>query len=110
MARAKHGKHTDGKYSRRPNAFAKVSEETREMKTSYDVTKHSLVPKHAKASDKEKKELLEKYQISMTQLPRIVLSDPAIAHLDAEEGDIIRITRPSHVSGESTFYRRVVNG
>ena len=80
------------------------------MKTSYDVTKHNLVPKHAKASDKEKKELLEKYQITIAALPRILISDAGIAHLDAEEGDVIKITRPSHIVGESIFYRRVVNG
>lgn len=80
------------------------------MKAKYDVTKHVLVPKHSKASEKEKKELFEKYQISIRELPRILKSDPGIVHLGAEEGEIIKIIRPSQTAGESTFYRRVING
>ena len=80
------------------------------MKAKYDVTKHVLVPKHAKASEKEKRELLERYQISIRELPRIVMSDPAIQHLDASEGDIIKIVRPSPTAGETVFFRRVING
>ena len=41
------------------------------MKTAYDVTKHMLVPKHVKASDKDVKDLLDKYHISVYQLPKI---------------------------------------
>lgn len=79
-------------------------------KTAYDVTKHILVPKHAKASEKEVKEVLEKFHITELQLPRILVSDPAIQHLDVKEDDIIKITRPSPTAGETTFYRRVVTG
>jgi len=80
------------------------------MKAKYDVTKHVLVPKHAKASEKEKKDLFEKYQISIRELPRIVKSDPAIQHLNIEEGDIVKIVRPSPTAGEVVFFRRVMNG
>jgi len=68
---------------------------------------HVLVPKHEKASEKEKNEILEKYNISLKQLPRISKKDPSIAHLDVEPGDLIRITRKSATSGSSTFYRVV---
>jgi len=68
---------------------------------------HVLVPKHEKASEKEKNELLEKYNVSLKQLPRISKKDPAIAHLDVEPGDVIRITRKSPTSGISIFYRVV---
>jgi DNA-directed RNA polymerase subunit H len=80
------------------------------MKAKYDVTKHILVPKHAKASEKEKKDLLESYKITIRELPRMVKSDPALQLLDIDEGDVIKITRPSPTSGETVFYRRVVNG
>lgn len=80
------------------------------MKAKYDVTKHALVPKHAKASEKEKKDILERYNITLHQLPRILKSDPAIDHLDADDGDVIKITRASPTAGETVFYRRVVNG
>lgn len=80
------------------------------MKTAYDVTKHILVPKHAKASEKEIKDVLDKFQITASQLPRILVSDPAIQHLDVKEDDVVKITRPSPTAGETTFYRRVVTG
>jgi DNA-directed RNA polymerase subunit H len=78
--------------------------------TTYDVTKHALVPEHKKLSDKDSKELLEKYGITARELPKIVLTDPAIQHLDIKEGDIIKITRENPHSGSSIFYRRVTNG
>ena len=80
------------------------------MKTAYDVTKHMLVPKHVKASDKDVKELLDKYHISLYQLPKILVSDPAIQDLEIKEDDVIKITRPSATAGETVFFRRVVSG
>lgn len=74
----------------------------------YDVSKHVLVPKHTKVSEKEKKELFEKYALDLENLPRIYKSDPAILTLDVKEGDIIKIVRKSPTTGEATFYRRVV--
>ena len=75
----------------------------------FDVTEHVLVPKHSKISDKEKKELLDKYSASLKELPRILKADPAIQNLDVKEGDIIKILRKSPTAGEIVFYRRVVN-
>ncbi len=79
------------------------------MTKKFDVTKHELVPKHVIISEKEKKELTEKYKLSIPNFPRIIIKDPAIAHLKAKEGDVIKIIRPSRTAGESIFYRRVTN-
>jgi DNA-directed RNA polymerase subunit H len=68
---------------------------------------HVLVPKHDKCSEKEKTEVLEKYNISLKQLPRISKKDPAIVHLDVEAGDVIKITRKGSNAGSATFYRVV---
>ena len=76
--------------------------------SKFDVAKHELVPKHAKLSEKEMKELFEKYAIDLPNLPRIFKSDPSIQHLDVKEGDIIKISRKSPTAGETLFYRRVV--
>ena len=76
----------------------------------FDVTKHILVPKHTKASEKDKKDLFEKHAIVLENLPRIFKSDPVIAEMDVKEGDVIKITRPSPTAGTTTFFRRVVNG
>ena len=74
-----------------------------------DITKHILVPKHTVLSDKEKKETLEKYHVSLAELPKIPKNDAAIKHLNAKIGDIIKILRNSHTAGESVFYRVVVS-
>jgi DNA-directed RNA polymerase subunit H len=54
--------------------------------------------------------LFEKYNISIKELPKISRKDPAIEHLDAKEGDIIRIERESLTAGKTVYYRGVVNG
>ncbi|MBT3323756.1 DNA-directed RNA polymerase subunit H [archaeon] len=72
-----------------------------------DVSKHILVPKHEKLSEEEAKGILTKYNTSEKRLPRILNTDPALRGLDAEIGDIIRITRKSQTVG-TTFYYRVV--
>jgi len=79
------------------------------MGKKFDVTRHVLVPKHAIISEREKKELTEKYRLSIQNFPRIMAKDPAIQHLKAKEGDIVKITRPSKTAGEAVFYRRVTN-
>ncbi len=67
-----------------------------------------LVPAHSKLSEKEKKELFEKYSIELPNLPRIFKNDPAIQHLDIKEGDIVKVSRKSPTAGDISFYRRVV--
>lgn len=78
-------------------------------KAEIDLTKHDLVPKHLKLSEKEKKDLLAQYKISVRELPKIDPKDPAMGHLNAKEGDIIKIIRPSRTAGEIFFYRRVTS-
>lgn len=75
-----------------------------------DITRHTLVPKHELLSEKEKEELLKKYGVTLKQLPRILLSDPAIRHLNAKVGDVIKITRKSPTAGTSIYYRVVKKG
>jgi DNA-directed RNA polymerase subunit H len=70
---------------------------------------HALVPKHEKLNEKEKKELLEKYHISLSELPKMSSKDPAIFNLNAKENDIIRISRKSLTAGETKFYRGILN-
>jgi DNA-directed RNA polymerase subunit H len=77
-------------------------------KPKFDVRLHSLVPKHSKLSQKEKEEMLSKYNVNIKQLPKISMADPAIQTLNAKEGDIIKIIRASPTAGESVYYRCVV--
>ncbi len=77
---------------------------------SKEKMEHFLIPEHEKISEKEKEELLKRYNVDLLELPKIKKTDPAIRHLDVKIGDIIRITRQSPTAGKSIFYRVVVNG
>ncbi|RJQ17376.1 DNA-directed RNA polymerase subunit H [Candidatus Woesearchaeota archaeon] len=74
------------------------------------VKNHNLVPKHAKLSEKDKKQLLEQYHITIADLPKIFTDDPAIQELDVKPGDVIKISRNSTTAGEVFFYRAVIEG
>jgi DNA-directed RNA polymerase subunit H len=71
--------------------------------------KHVLVPVHTKLNKKEEEELLQKYNVAKVQLPKILVTDPAIAHLNPGEGDIIKIERKSPTRGIALYYRVVIN-
>ena len=79
------------------------------MAKKFTTDKHSLIPKHVKLNDKEKQALLERYNISLKQLPKILVTDPALANLNVKSGDVIKIVRQSPTAGESIFYRGVIN-
>lgn len=79
------------------------------MKKKFKADKHILIPKHSKLSDAQKEKLLEKYNISINDLPKILKTDPAIISLDAKPGEIIKITRNSQTAGEAVFYRVIVD-
>ena len=74
-----------------------------------DITKHVLIPKHSKLSDKDKAQVLSQYGIVAENLPRILKADSAIADLGVSSGDVIKIVRSSPTAGESIFYRVVVD-
>ena len=76
-------------------------------KKKFKVDKHFLTPKHIKLSEKEKAQLLQKYNISTKELPRILKHDAAIANLSVSNRDIIKIIRKSPTAGESAYYRVV---
>ena len=63
-----------------------------------------------RVSEKEKEELFSKYGITIRELPKILLSDPAIKELSVQEGDVIKIMRKSQTSGDAFYYRGVISG
>ena len=79
-----------------------------EKERKIDIFKSDLVPKHEILSPEEKQKLLDKFNISEKQLPKIKSTDPAVIALGAKKGDVIKITRKSPVAGESYYYRLVV--
>ncbi len=66
---------------------------------------HFLQPKHHKLSEKEVEDLLHKLNISKSQLPKILVNDPAIPE-GCEVGDVIKIERKDE--DKVFFYYRVV--
>ena len=76
-------------------------------KPKFKVDKHILTPKHIKISEREKLQLLEKYNTTSKELPKILKTDSAIKELEAKPGDVIKIIRKSPTAGVSLFYRMV---
>ncbi|MCF7860872.1 DNA-directed RNA polymerase subunit H [Candidatus Woesearchaeota archaeon] len=70
---------------------------------------HILIPTHSKLTVQQKKELLDEYNIDLTNIPKIKISDPGILHLNVKEGDVIKIERKSPTVGQAVYYRGVIN-
>jgi DNA-directed RNA polymerase subunit H (RpoH/RPB5) len=66
---------------------------------------NTLQPKHTKLNEKEARELLDKLNISKSQLPKILLNDPALPE-GCSIGDIIKIERKEE--GKLNIYFRAV--
>ena len=66
---------------------------------------HVLQPRHVKLKPEEAKALLEKLNITLSQLPKIKKEDPILPE-DAKIGDIIRIDRQT--DDKIAYYYRVV--
>ena len=74
------------------------------------ITDHIYQPKHEILPKNQAEDVLKKYNTKPSQLPYILQSDRGIEDLDPRPGDIIKITRQSPTSGESVYYRYVVEG
>jgi DNA-directed RNA polymerase subunit H (RpoH/RPB5) len=81
----------------------------RKKKIVIEIKEHVLMPEHSKLNDKEKKELFEKYGVALKEMPKILITDPAIQKLAPKQGDVIKISRPSPTAGQTVFYRGVIN-
>ena len=73
------------------------------------ISNHTLALNHSKLSQKELNIILEKYQITRKELPKMRRDDPAIRDMKLEEGDVVKIKRDSLTAGEIFFFREVVN-
>ena len=75
-----------------------------------DITKSEFVPKHIIMNEDEKQQVLNKFKITIRQLPRISVNDAVIKQLGGKIGDVVKIIRNSPVAGEYVYYRIVIKG
>lgn len=68
---------------------------------------HILKPKHVKLKEKEAEEILKKFNISISQLPKIFSDDPGMPER-CEIGDLIKIERKDPETEDTNVYFRVV--
>ncbi|MBS3088574.1 DNA-directed RNA polymerase subunit H [Candidatus Pacearchaeota archaeon] len=67
---------------------------------------HVLQPKHTKLKHEEIKKLIEKYNISLSQLPKIKSDDPGLPE-GCVPGEVIKLERKEEDKIQ-TYYRVVV--
>ena len=77
-------------------------------KKQFEIMKHELVPLHMIISEEEVKKLFKKYKIKQDQLPKILVSDPAVISIGANPGQFVKVIRKSRTAREAVAYRFVV--
>lgn len=74
-----------------------------------NLMEHICSPKYHVMSASEQTEFLREYQTTKNKLCKIFDSDQAAKYLYLKKGQIVRIERPSEISGMSIGYRVVVH-
>lgn len=73
----------------------------------FNITHHEIVPRHIILTEDESKKVLDDYQSTKSQLPKLLSTDPVAKYYGMKTGDICKIIRHSPMTGESIYYRMV---
>jgi DNA-directed RNA polymerase I, II, and III subunit RPABC1 len=96
---------TSGAAKRIPSVAPATIDTFQEADLVVNITHHVLVPRHILLSNAEKKELLSRYRLKESQLPRIQREDPMARYLGLKRGQVVKIIRLSVTSGKYASYR-----
>ena len=78
-----------------------------ELELQYDPTLHDLVPKHIILTKEEKKNVLQQFNLTLSQLPKLSNTDVIARYYNMKNGDLIKIIRTSPSAGKCITYRAV---
>ncbi|CCW69158.1 unnamed protein product [Phytomonas sp. Hart1] len=79
-----------------------------EAALGFNITRHASVPRHEVLSAEEAAAFLAERKLGLSQLPRVLESDPVVQYFGIARGAIVRILRTSKETGPYVMYRQVV--
>lgn len=74
-----------------------------------NMIEHVSVPQHTLLSEDQKKEFMKSYNVKKSQCPQIYTVDKIAKYYNLQSDNVVRIVRPSEISGYGTMYRYTVD-